>query len=151
MLDNGNILVFDNGMHPNGFPFGYSRILQVNPKTNEITWAYTGGCVTCEFYSSTLGSCQRLPNGNTLICEGTTGRIFEVTASLEMVWEFANNLPSYEPYPAQTRSHMVCSAYRYGWNYSGLKEPFWLSTERETAPGADKEATMGARLRHLGY
>ena len=31
---------------------------------------------------------QRLPNGNTLICEGMTGRLFEVTSVGEVVWEY---------------------------------------------------------------
>lgn len=33
---------------------------------------------------------QRLANGNTLICEGDCGRIFEVTSDGELVWEFVN-------------------------------------------------------------
>jgi len=153
MLDNGNILVFDNGYHPYGFAYGFSRVLEVSQKTNEIVWAYGGGDITCEFYSSTLGCCQRLPNGNTLICEGTTGRIFEVNPSLELVWEFANNLPSYEPFPAQTRSHMVCSAYRYGMDYSGLKGPVSQPVERQPAPGTPEkeEVVVKARLERLGY
>ena len=166
MLDNGNILVFDNGFHPYGFAWGFSRVLEVNPKTNEIVWVYGGGLERIEFYSSTVASCQRLPNGNTLICEGTTGRIFEVDSLLQIVWEFGNNLPSYEPYPAQTRSHMVCSAYRYGMDYSGLREPVLKPIERQPAPGtpvkepAKEEAgkepvkedlTMKARLGRLGY
>lgn len=153
MLDNGAILVFDNGMHPPGFAFGFSRVMEVKPETNEIVWIYGGDDHTCEFYSATLGSCQRLPNENTLICEGNTGRIFEVTQNLELVWEFANNLPSSEPHPAQTRSHMVCSAYRYGMNYSGLKRPVTWPVERELAPGTvvKDEGSVEARLKQLGY
>ena len=153
MLDNGNILVFDNGMHPKGFAFSFSKVLEVNPKTNEVVWQYGGREVMTQFYSSTLGSCQRLPDGNTLICEGITGRIFEVNPSSELVLEFANNLPSYEPYPAQTRSHMVCSAYRYGLDYSGLKEPVSQPIERQAAPGTmvEEMAAVKARLEQLGY
>ena len=33
---------------------------------------------------------QRLPNGNTLITEGADGRIFELTAEKEIVWEYVN-------------------------------------------------------------
>ena len=152
MLDNGNILVFDNGMHPNGFAFGFSRVLEVKPETGAVVWAYGGGGKNCEFYSSTLGSCQRLPNGNSLICEGTTGRIFEVNPSSELVWEFANNLPSCEPHPAQTGSHMICSAYRYGMDYSGLKGSVLAPIKRQLAPSTiSKEEKVEARLRHLGY
>ncbi len=50
MLDEGNILVFDNQMHPDGFPMGSSRIIEVNPKNNRIVWAYAGGDIYCVFY-----------------------------------------------------------------------------------------------------
>ena len=33
---------------------------------------------------------DRLPNGNTLICEGAHGRLFEVTRRGEIVWEYIN-------------------------------------------------------------
>ena len=33
---------------------------------------------------------QRLPNGNTLICEGDFGRLFAVTADGKLVWDFVN-------------------------------------------------------------
>ncbi|MFC1912020.1 aryl-sulfate sulfotransferase [Chloroflexota bacterium] len=154
MLDNGNVLVFNNNMHPGCSGWGFSRVLEVNPRNNAIVWTYGGGeNETCLFYSSMLGSCQRLPNGNTLICEGTTGRIFEVTPRSELVWEFSNDLPSYEPPPAQTRSHMVCSAYRYGMDYSGLKGSVSGPIVREAAPDtiAKTEENVKTRLALLGY
>jgi len=40
------------------------------------------------FFSFYISSAQRLPNGNTLITEGDAGRIFEVTASGELVREY---------------------------------------------------------------
>ena len=40
------------------------------------------------FYSSFVSSVQRLPNGNTMITEGQDGRIFEITAEHELVWEY---------------------------------------------------------------
>ena len=39
---------------------------------------------------------QRLANGSTLICEGCDGRIFEVTADGQVVWEFVNPHVSHE-------------------------------------------------------
>ena len=117
MLGNGNILVFDNGFHPYGFPWGYSRVIEVDPKTNSMVWVYGGGAETTEFYSATMSSCQRLPNRNTLICEGNTGRIFEVDLKGKLVWEFSNNLPS-----VRMGSQMVYSTYRYGMDYPGLKQ-----------------------------
>ncbi len=84
LLENGNILVFDNGQRR-----GDSRVLELDPRTKEIVWSYTdpekGG-----FYSEWRGSNQRLPNGNTLICESERGYVFEVTPDGEKVWEFWN-------------------------------------------------------------
>ena len=42
------------------------------------------------FFSPIVSSVQRLPNGNTLIGEGSTGRAFEVTPAGEIVWEYVN-------------------------------------------------------------
>ena len=41
-----------------------------------------------EFNSPVCGSLQRLPGGNTLITESTAGRVFELTPSQEVVWDW---------------------------------------------------------------
>ncbi|MFH1037409.1 MAG: arylsulfotransferase family protein [PVC group bacterium] len=82
LLDNGTILVYDNGAHRT-----YSRVLELDPVSGEIVWEYRGDPPEA-FYSKTRGSNQRLPNGNTLICESERGRVFEVTPSGDVVWEF---------------------------------------------------------------
>ncbi len=129
----GNLLVFDNGGWagygaPNpGAPHGlktalrdYSRVLEIDPTTLEIVWQYTpkeAGFVVpldaARFYSPFISSAQRLPNGNTLITEGSDGRIFEVTAEHEIVWEYIS------PYWRQGPMHLnlVYRAYRapYAW------------------------------------
>jgi hypothetical protein len=84
VLENGNILVFDNGAIR-----GYTRIIELDPLTEEIVWEYTGDPPET-FFSSTRGSAQRLPNGNTLICESNDGRVFEITSDGEIVWEWYN-------------------------------------------------------------
>jgi hypothetical protein len=123
-LENGNVLIFDNGFHPQGMATNYSRLLEVNPKKNEMVWSYEGpkgGEWKSVPYSSMYSNCQRLPNGNTLACEGTTGRIFEVTSGGDLVWEYVNYLPSSEELSMKSRSYPVYSAYRYGMDYPGLK------------------------------
>jgi len=84
LLDNGNILVFDNGFHE-----GYSRVLEINPGNGEIVWEYRTKPAG-DFFSATRGSAQRLGNGNTLIAESDKGRVFEITSDGEVVWEFYN-------------------------------------------------------------
>jgi len=100
----GNILVFDNGGYGGigilGLPCRYlrfySRVIEFNPVTYDIVWEYEkkDGALfpryaeDHRFYSDRISSAQRLPNGNTLICEGSRGRIFEVTTQKEIVWEY---------------------------------------------------------------
>jgi hypothetical protein len=84
LLANGNILVFDNGRLKQR-----SRVIELNPVTNQIVWEYKTNPPQ-DFYSPLRGSCQRLPNGNTLITESNKGRAFEVMPDGTIVWEFFN-------------------------------------------------------------
>jgi hypothetical protein len=84
MLDNGNILVYDNGVVRE-----YTRVLEMDPLTGNIVWEYDGAPDN-RFYSATKGSAQRLANGNTLICDANNGRAIEVTRGGEIVWEWLN-------------------------------------------------------------
>ena len=74
------LLPFDpaKGFHREpGEPFG----------PDEPAWSYSAGD---QFYSAFISGAQRLPNGNTLICSGAPGRIFEVTRDGELVWDYRN-------------------------------------------------------------
>lgn len=117
----GNILVFDNGgfagygvpnpMSPTGVNNAvrpYSRVVELNPVTLEICWEYSADrrCHYC-FYSPAWSSAQRLPNGNTLICEGHKGRIFEVNRNLEIVWEYIVPPPEGSKYGSLYRAYRV--------------------------------------------
>jgi len=135
----GNILVYDNGgwagygaCHPSS-PAGtknvlrdYSRVLEFDPVSLKIVWQHTpqeAGLVhptdSNRFYSPFISSAQRLPNGNTLITEGGGGRIIEVTAAHELVWEYIS------PYWGKHfKMNMVYRAYRYPYDYiPQVKEP----------------------------
>jgi len=91
-LDNGNILVHDNQRFPTQWmPPDGSRVLEINPNTDEIEWQYRAEN-PLDFHNTYIGGNQRLPNGNTLICDGGKGHLFEVTAEGEVVWEFVNPL-----------------------------------------------------------
>ena len=64
------------------------------------------------FYSPFISGAQRLPNGNTLITEGSGGRLMEVTKNHELVWEYIS------PYVGQSFPvNMIYRAYRYPYDY----------------------------------
>jgi hypothetical protein len=111
-LANGNILIFDNGPHRLDHTFPFSRVIEVNPASNEIVWKYQETSLH-NFYSPRISNAQRLPNGNTLINEGFFGRFFEVTPAGEVVWEYVN--PYFGPVTeaAKAQSNSVFRVYRY--------------------------------------
>ena len=96
----GNILIFNNG---EGRKEGdYSSIEEIKPPLKQdgsyewmkgeafapakSVWRYASEKKD-EFTSSFLSGVQRLPNGNTLICSGVQGRMFEVTQDGSIDWE----------------------------------------------------------------
>jgi len=118
VLANGNILLFDNGTHCVHFSQAYSRVLEVDPVTSKMVWEYKDD-PWMALYSAYMSSCQRLPNGNTLVCEAQTGRIFEVTKTGNIVWEFVNPFPCLS-HPVYGHHRIIPKAYRYGPDYPGL-------------------------------
>jgi hypothetical protein len=70
-------------------------------------WNYTAS----GFYSQHLGGVQRLPNGNTLLAQSTSGKMLEVTSAGTVVWSYA---PGGE----------IIRALRYAPTYSGLQQLF---------------------------
>jgi outer membrane protein assembly factor BamB len=112
-LENGNLLIFDNGTHRLDHPVPFSRVIEIDRATKEIVWTYQEGYVS-EFFSPFISNAQRLPNGNTLICEGSFGRIFEVTHEGEVVWEYINP-HAHEPVsiPGTQERNTVFRALRY--------------------------------------
>jgi hypothetical protein len=108
-LPNGNLLVFDNGPHRFDHSLPYSRVLEFAVPSGEIAWQFQEPRVQ-DFFSPRISNAQRLPNGNTLINEGSFGRFFEVTAAGEVVWEYVN--PYFTTTPAG-QVNQVFRAYRY--------------------------------------
>lgn len=117
----GNILVFNNGQGR-----GYSTVEEIVPDLNSdgsypITigqtfgpssqkWIYKATTPT-DFYSQNISGAQRLSNGNTLICSGANGYIFEVTDDGTVVWTYQN-----------TFGTPVFRVYKYPYDYSGLSQ-----------------------------
>jgi outer membrane protein assembly factor BamB len=110
-LPNGNLLIFDNGTHRRDHPGTFSRVLEIDPRTSGIVWEYTDPSLF-EFFSPYISGAQRLANGNTLVCEGCHGRIFEVTRDREVVWEYVSPHFADEP-GAPGLNNWVFRAFRY--------------------------------------
>ncbi len=173
VLPNGNILLFDNGFHRKPYigsdleisPAGiseeeYSAILEINPKTDEIEWDYRDRQNL--FYTPVCGGTQRLPNGNTLVCESTKGRFFEVTPEKEIVWEYINpfmtNHPPYWNYDWQTTAETF-RVFRFGPDFPGFdgrhldpaRYEWVVQLKAEKSEEDQKEEAAFSRLKRLGY
>ena len=88
-MDNGHLLVFDNGCHRTNSPLSFSRVLEIDPATAKVEWVYQD-LPWVDFFSPYISGARRIADGNTLITEGCTGRMFQVTAGGEVVWEYVN-------------------------------------------------------------
>ena len=116
-LENGNYLVFANrnAQVPRG-----SKIIEWDPTTDKTVWEYIGN-PSHTFDSHYISGCQRLWNGNTLICEGLWGRIFEVTPSGDIVWEYISPFTSHETAGMSTGDQSaIFRSYRYRANSSEI-------------------------------
>jgi hypothetical protein len=103
----GHLLVFNNGdTRPSGrfstvdeivLPVDSNGRYTLGPGNKygpeKAVWSYAAPTPT-DFYSSNISGAMRLPNGNTLICSGAPGIVFEVTPQNKVVWQF--NLPSFQ-------------------------------------------------------
>jgi len=161
LLDSGNVLLFDSGYHSKGIDIANSRILEIVPYKGDIVWYFEENKAKhgLLFYSSSISSCQKLPNANVLVCEGNTGRIFEITEDGQLVWEYMNDLPVSNASIIQPKYNKLFSAYRYGFDYSGLPGNKYNRQEEQSMPGTvqnqsnDKtmEDNILKRLQQLGY
>ena len=122
--------MFDNGVH---HPVtAHSRVVEVSPKTGEIVWQYNPH-VVFSFFSGHIGGCERLPDGNTLICEGQSGRVFEVTKENEFAWEWIS--PFVLPFK-NVHCSMLFRAHRY---YADGSELSGKSFKPEKYDGLNRE------------
>ena len=144
----GNILIFNNGIRVWEFPRDYSSVDEIVPPVDganyrldpgvayapaEPVWTYTAATPS-DFFAPMISGTQRLPNGNTLICDGVHGTLFEVTPAGKTVWKYVNPTTSSgplrqgEPVPTEqlrngreALANRVYRAYRYAPDYPGLQ------------------------------
>jgi len=102
LADAGSIMIFNNGLDR---PVSFSEIDVISPPQDspgvysigsgeaygptDKTWNYHAEDST-SFYSFFISGARRSPNGNTMICSGQTGRLFEVTYEGDIVWEYVS-------------------------------------------------------------
>lgn len=114
-LANGNILVFDNGfLKKNTRPFFLSRVVEIDPRTDEIVWQFDGGKTGTQkagFAESIMSGAERLPNGHTFIVAATGGRMLEVDRKGEVVWDMVN--PYGAVYASPWPNNVIFKARRY--------------------------------------
>ena len=143
----GNILVFNNGTGRPGVEEDYSSVLElappINPDGSYVTlpaeptgptspvWEYIAPNPE-SLYAGQLSGAQRLPNGNTLIAEGNSGRMLEVGVDNAIVWEFTN------PYREDDRR----SSQR---DPEGIGDPGRRGGRRGPRPGDPSAAERGRR------
>jgi hypothetical protein len=96
----GHVLVFNNGLGRPGSDYSsvdeialpvdrggrYFRKPGLPYGPNKLVWGYTAPNLI-DFSVGLLSGAQRLPNGNTLICNGVSGKIFEVAPDRSVVWQ----------------------------------------------------------------
>jgi hypothetical protein len=99
----GHMLVFNNGARrPDG---SYSSVDEIELPVDEhghyslepgkafgpknAIWSYSAPKKT-DFFATFISGTHRLPNGNTMICSGPNGTLFEVTPNKEIVWKYIN-------------------------------------------------------------
>ena len=134
--DAGKIMVYNNG---SGRPSGnHSTVDIIDPPLesdgnytiqdgqpfgpSNLFWTYVANPPS-SFFSSNISGAQRLHNGNTLICEGREGRIFEVNTSGDILWQYINPVGSAGPAPQGTNlsNNATFRAYRYGNDFPGFE------------------------------
>ena len=98
----------------------------------ELVWSYRAPDPE-SFYAPFISGAHRLPNGNTFVTHGPDGRMFEVTADGETVWEFWN------PYSGNVQDSDGTRAgsdrVRYGvWRAEKLSPDYPAFSGRELVP-----------------
>jgi hypothetical protein len=88
----GHILIY-NALSPDS-----PEVIEFDPTGSKVAWQFSERRRDEAFrvakagaqFSPSMGNALRLPNGNTLICLGVTGRLFQVTPDKKTVWEYVN-------------------------------------------------------------
>ena len=127
----GHLLIFNNGDTRPGSMYSTIEEIVLPADSNgryplgpdkkfgpdRPVWTYSAPNPT-DFYSVNISGAQRLPNGNTLICAGAPGIVFEITPQKKIVWQY--NLAAFGG-RGGPNARNVFRAYRFAPDFPGLK------------------------------
>jgi gluconolactonase len=148
----------DTGYYVNPPDAGYAEWKPENKDThkqkrdvsNQIVWLY-GSKSNQGFFSHIGSGCQRLANGNTLICAMTEGHLLEVTEGGQLVWEYINPINTdgikeinVDQYPM---NNAMFRAYRYTADHPALAGRDL--TPGDTLTGKDPDYNIPANDRNV--
>ena len=146
-----NIILFNNGRNrPDG---NYSSIDELSPPItgynydiefnssygpSDLVWSYVASNPP-DFYADHISGCQRLPNGNTLICSGPDGIFYEVDDMSNILWEYKNPVfgniilnqgetPPQGPFGEIVVSNSVFRCEKFDFNFEGFQDYELLAT-----------------------
>ena len=149
----GNMTCFNNGLGRGGSSV-YSTVDEFTPAVDangnytlvagtaasptSFVWTYKGD-TTYPMYAEDISGAYRLPNGNTVICTGTTGEFREVTSTGVVVWRYVcpvqktgvitqGTIPDVDPTHAGEYMNSVFRVYKYPVDYAAF-------TGRDMTPG----------------
>lgn len=117
MIPEGTILVFANNTYSPDL--AHSQVWEFDVETKEIIWRFTEKQSPMNFFSTQISGVQRPSSGNTLICEGAKGCIFETTPDCEVVWEFVS--PYWREHPIFGSMNWIFRARRYAFDSPEMK------------------------------
>lgn len=112
--DGGGFIFYNNGVNRPGGNYSSADVFMPPIDENgnyyiedeepfgpaDLSWTYDQG-----FFSEVQSGAFRLPNGNTLITDANSSRIFEVTQDGDIVWDFTQN-----------DVNMIARAQKYGYD-----------------------------------
>jgi hypothetical protein len=156
----GHVLIFNNGMQRTGGAYSSvdEIILPVNDTgsydhalgkafgPDQAVWTYAAP-KRSDFYAPFISGAQRQPNGNTLICSGTNGTVFEVTPKGEIVWKYVNpdrgngGFPGAPMAPAPKLGQILPSFLQKMMNFSAEQKKQLETAEKDVAAKLGKVFT----------
>ena len=165
----GNMTCFNNGLGRGGSS-SYSTVDEFTPAVDangnytlvagtaaspaNFVWTYKGD-TTYPMYAEDISGAYRLPNGNTIICTGTTGEFREVTSTGVVVWRYVcpvqktgvitqGTVPDVDPTHAGEYMNSVFRVYKYPADYAAF-------IGRDVTPGDFVELYTNALIKNNIY